>query len=105
RRFWAARERCVWKRQSARKRTRVDDAAAGGVEQLRRGLRSGDEAEHIQIEMLVELRLCDALERREFVDARVGHQDVEPAKRFLRFSEQSFNVCLLSNIRLNRDGF
>ena len=67
-------------------------------------MRSEDEAEHIQIEMLVELLLGDAFERREFVDARVVHQDVEPAKRFLRLSKQPFDVGLPGNISLHRDG-
>src|SRR6266571_5704851 len=68
-----------------------------------RGLRSEDQAEHIQIEMLVEVLLRHVFQRGEFVDARFVHQDVEPAKRFLRPSKQPFDVGLPGNISLHRD--
>src|SRR5439155_15826947 len=55
-------------------------------------------------EMLVELLLGDAFERREFIDARVVDENVEPAKGFLRLGEQPFDVGFPGNISLHRDG-
>ncbi len=47
----------------------------------------------------------DLFQRREFVNARVVHEHVERAERFLGFDEQAINVSLLGDIPLHRHGF
>jgi hypothetical protein len=67
-------------------------------------LRGEQQAEHIQIELLVEMFLGDLFERREFVDARVVHENVNRAERLIGFGEQAGDVRLLGNVRLSGDG-
>ncbi len=45
-----------------------------------RSLRRQKDAEHVDVEQLVEVILGDAFEWRKFVDARVVHEDVDAAK-------------------------
>ena len=84
-------------------RTDVDDAAAGGIEIFQRFLRGQQQAEHIQIELLVEMLLGDLFERREFIDARVVHEHVQLAEGFLGFGEQTFDVRLFGDVALHGD--
>jgi len=58
-------------------------------------MRSEKKAEHIQIEMLVEMFLGQAFQRGEFIDARVVHQNVEPAKSFFRIGKQALDIGLI----------
>lgn len=48
------------------------------VEMRGRRLRRQQQAQHVDVEHLMELRLADRLQRSEFVDARVVDQGVEP---------------------------
>ena len=70
----------VRRRQAGDRGTDIDDAAAFG-EMLRRGLRRQQRPQHVDVEDLVELRLGDRLERREFVDAGIVDENVEAADR------------------------
>jgi len=55
-------------------------------------------AEDVQVELLVEVLVGDALERGELVDAGIVHQDVEPAERLLRLGEQALDVRLRATL-------
>src|SRR5258708_4849796 len=90
--FGAAVNRGIGKRERTGNRTDIDDASACGTEQLQRRLRRADEAENIQVELLSEMLLRDVLERREFIDASVVHEDIEPAEGLLGLGEQAINV-------------
>src|SRR6188768_2434601 len=46
----------------------------------------------------------DGLEGRELVDARVVHEDVEPAKGGLGFGDEAGDVSGLGDVALNGDG-
>ena len=67
-------------------------------------LRREEQAEHVEIELLVKVLGGHVLERRELVDAGVVDQDVEPAERLLRLGEEPLDVGLLGHVRLHRDG-
>jgi len=84
-------------------RADVDDAAALRAEVLDCLLRTEDQAQDVQVELLVEVLRGDGFDRCELVDARVVHQDVEPAERRLRLREQAADVRLLREVRLHRD--
>ena len=71
---------------------------------LDRFLRGENQAENIQIKLLVEMFVGDVFQRAEFVDARVVHENVELAERLLRFGEQAVNVHLLGNVALHGNG-
>src|SRR5436190_18937662 len=47
----------------------------------------------------------DRVEGREFVDACVVDEHIEPTESLLGFSEQTRDLRRLRNIRLDRDGF
>src|SRR6266581_7562037 len=96
--FRATVNRPIGKSFNAGYRTDVDDVSTSRIEQPYRGLRSEDQAEHIQIEMLVEVLLRHVFERGEFIDARVVDQNVEPDKGSLRLGEQPLDVGLPGNI-------
>ena len=72
---------------------------------LDRVLRREHQAENIHVELPVEMFLGDLFEREKFINARVVHENVEPAKGFLRLGEQTFNVRFLRNVRLHCDSF
>ena len=63
-----------------------------------------DQAEDIEIELLVEVLGSHGLERGEFVDAGVVHQDIDPAERLLGFREEPPHIDLRGQVRLHRDG-
>jgi hypothetical protein len=48
--------------------------------------------------------LGDLAERFAFVDTGVVHQNVEPAKRFLRLGKEPLNVFLFGDVRLHGNG-
>ena len=69
-------------------------------------LLSGEKhSENVCIKHFVELLLGDFFEWHEFVNAGVVDHDVDLAECFLRFSEQSLDVCLLRDAALDRDSF
>src|SRR5207247_6646155 len=103
--FRATVNRPIGKAFNAGYRTDVDDVSTSRIEQPYRGLRSENQAEHIQIEMLVEVLLRHVFQRGEFIDARVVDENVEPAKGFLHLGEKPFDVGLPGNISLHRYGF
>ena len=74
-----------------------------GREQLDRFLRREDQAQHVQVELLVEVFGGDGFERRELVDAGVVHQDVELAERLLGLREEPPDVGFLGEVGLHRD--
>src|SRR6478736_7798083 len=91
--------------QRAGKRTDINDAAAFGVEMLECFLSGEKHSENIGIKHSVELLLGDFFQRDEFVNAGVVDHDVDLPERFLRFSEQSLDFCLLGDAALDRDSF
>ena len=70
---------------------------------LERLLRGEDQAEDVEVELLVEVLGRHLLERGELVDARVVDQDVEPAERLLRLGEQAEDVGGIGHVRLHGD--
>ena len=53
----------------------------------------------------MELLLGDFFQRDEFVNPGVIDHDVDLPERFLCFSEESLDFCLLRDVALNRDSF
>ena len=94
-------DRSRWS-QGTGERTNVDDTAAVGVEMLQRLLSGEEHSEDVCIKHSVELLLGDFFQRDEFVNAGVVDYDVDLPERFLRFSEQSLDVCLLGDAALDR---
>src|SRR3984957_9844173 len=82
----------------------VDDAGAF-AEVLGGGLSGEQEAEDVEVENLVELRLGDGFERAEFVDAGIIDQDIDLFVGLLGFGEELVDVGLLGDVALNGDGF
>ena len=72
---------------------------------LQRLLSGEEHSEDVCIKHSVELLLGGFFQRDEFVNAGVVDHDVYLPERFLRFSEQSLDVCLLSDAALDRDSF
>ena len=83
----------------------VDDGATAGVEGCDRFLRGEEQAEHVKIELLMEMFRGDLFKRQELIDTSVVHQNVEFAERFPGGGEQPFYFIRLRNVRLNRDRF
>ena len=71
---------------------------------LDRLLRREQQAQHVQVEHLVEVLGRDLLERGELVDAGVVDEDVELAERLLRLGEEPPDVGLLGDVGLHGDG-
>ncbi len=63
-----------------------------------------DQAEHVEIEQLVEVLFRDALDRGKLVNPRVVDQDVEPAECLVRLGEETTNIGLFRDVGLDRDG-
>src|SRR5712671_193888 len=87
--FRATVNRPIGKAFNAGYRTDVDDVSTSRIEQPYRGLRSEDQAEHIQIELFVEVLLSHVFQRGELIDARVVDENVEPAKSFFSVGKQA----------------
>src|SRR5882724_11144579 len=100
RRFGSAVNRTARNRGGTGNRTYIDDGA-GRTELLDCFLGSENQAENIQVELPVEMLLCNAFERKEFINAGVIHENVELAKGFPGLDEEAFDVRLLRNVRLN----
>ena len=84
--------------------TKVDDAAAGRIKMLHRFLRREQRAQHIQVEVFVEMLFGNGFQRREIVNSRIVDQDVEATERLLGFREECLNFRLFRNIGFHRDG-
>ena len=96
-------DRRLRRRDGGDARADVDDAAAL-AEMCARRLRHQQEAQHVDVEHFVELRLGDRFERRKIVDARVVDQDVEAAKGGDRGVDQAFGFGGLGDVALYGDG-
>ena len=83
----------------------VDDRAAGGTHLLDRFLRRKKQAEHVEVELLVEVLRGDGLERRELVNAGVVHQHVELSVGGLGLGEETFDVVRFGDVGLHGDRF
>ena len=70
---------------------------------LYRSLRRKQGAQHIDVELLVEVFLGDRLDRREFIDARIIDQHVELAEMRDRCLDYCFGVRRLRYVALDRD--
>lgn len=71
---------------------------------LRGRLRDEQNAQHVHVELLVEVLFGDLFDRRELVDARVVHDDIEPAIRFHRRIHDAFRIRRARYIARDRDG-
>jgi hypothetical protein len=71
---------------------------------LDRLLRRQDQAEDVQVELLVEVVGGHVLQRGKLVHAGVVDQDVDPPERPLGLAEQSADVGLLGHVGLHGDG-
>jgi hypothetical protein len=91
-------------RNAADERTDVDDAAALG-EVLGRGLRDQQEAEDVDIELLVEVFGSDGLKGQHFVDTRVVDEDVEFAIGLKGRIDDGLRVGGLGDVALDGYGF
>ena len=68
------------------------------------GLLAGEEqAEHIHVEVFVELFLGHLFQRREFVNAGVIDQDVDLAERLFRGGEETFDFRFVSDVGADSD--
>ena len=76
-----------------------------GIEVLRGFLRDQQQAEHIEIEMLVEMFGRDALQRRELVDARIVDENVDRAERLDGLGDHFFHMPGVGQIAMDGDGF
>ena len=70
----------------------VDDAPAIRRKMLDRLLCRQENSQHIDVEILMEIILCDSLDQCKVVDASVVHQNIDTAKGFVRISEQMFDI-------------
>ena len=100
-RLGAAIDRGGGDRRMGHDRADVDDRAAGRAEMLGGFLRSQDQAEHVEIELLVEVLGRDVFERGKLIDARVVDEDVELVELVLRFGEQPLDVGRVGDVGLN----
>ena len=76
-----------------------------GAEMLDRFLRRQHQAQHVEVELLVEVLGGDVFQRGELVDAGVVDQDVELAERLLRLGEQPSGCPpVLADVGLHGDG-
>src|SRR4029077_2711279 len=91
--------------QGTGERTDINDATAFGGEMLECLLGGEKHSENVCIKHFVELLLGDVFEWHEFVNAGVINHDIDLAECFLRFSEQSLDVCLLGDVALDSDSF
>src|SRR5688572_1619261 len=67
------------------------------------GLRGQQQAEHVDVEVPVEVFFGDVLQRREPVDTRVVDQDVEPAELLDRRVDNGLRIGLLGDVAANGD--
>src|SRR5436190_16419006 len=72
---------------------------------LQRLLGGEKHSEDVCIEHSVELLLGDFFQWHKLVNAGVINHDIDLAECFLRFSEQSLDVCLLGDVALDSDSF
>ena len=61
-----------------------------------------NQAQDIQIELLVEMLRGDLLEREHFINPCVVHKNVESAKGPFRFGKQTVDVRFFGHVRLYR---
>ena len=85
--------------------TDIDDAAAGGRKCFTASCVVRIRPSTFKLNCLWKCSSVMLFERREFIDARVVHEDVQPAERLLRFREQTVDVRLSWRRRLHGDGF
>ena len=68
-------------------------------------LRGEQQAEHIEVELLMEVLGGDAFEWRKLEDAGVVHENVEFAVGAFGFGEQALDVFEFRNVGMDGDGF
>jgi hypothetical protein len=71
---------------------------------LSRSLGGEKEAEHIDVELFMEVILGDGLKRRALVDPRVVNEDVEAAVSLDCGVDDALRICSLGNVASHRDG-
>ena len=82
-------------RAEGRDRADIDDRAALSRKVLKRLFDRQQRAKNVDVEMPAVVRFGDVLDRREFIDAGIVDEDVEPAESLLRRIEQRLDVgCL-----------
>ena len=84
-------------------RADVDHAAAVFAEQLRRFLRGQQQAEHVEIELLVEVLGRHFFQRRELVNAGVVYENIEFVEFLFGGGEEVLNLCGLGEIDADGD--
>ena len=67
-------------------------------------LRNQEKAEHVEIEMLVEVFGRDAIQRRELVEARIVDEDVDRAERLDGLGHHLFHMVGVGKIAMDGDG-
>ena len=97
-------DRAGGRRDAADQRADVDDAAAL-AEVLGRGLGDEQEAEDVDVELLVEVLGGDGFEGAELVDAGVVDEDVELAVVLDGGVDDGLRVGGLGDVALDGDGF
>src|SRR5262249_30085192 len=85
-------------------RTDVDDAPALTAEILDRFLGGKNEAEEIQIELLVEVLWRYLFHGRKLVNARVVDENIDPPECLFRFGQKPLDVRRLRHVRLHGNG-
>jgi hypothetical protein len=61
------------------------------------------EAEDVEVEMLVKVVFGDLVERGELVRPGVVDEDIEPAERPLRFGKEALDIRALRHVALHGD--
>ena len=101
--FVAAYTDGAGRRIVAHHRAHVDHVPARRAEQLERLLREEERAEHVDVELAVELVLGHVLDRRECEDTGVVDEDVELPIRALRLLDQAEHIRGLRDIAVHGD--
>src|SRR5215469_9060255 len=95
-------DRSRWS-QRAGKGAHVNDASAAGFEMLERLLRDEKHPQNVCVKHSVKPLLGYFFEWSKFVNTGVINQDIDFTERFLRFTEEPLDLCLLRDVCLDRD--
>ena len=85
-------------------RADVDDGSAVGADELDGFLGGEEEAEDVEVELLVEVLGCDGSDGLEVVDAGVVDEDVDLAVGLFGLGEELLDVFELGDVALDGDG-
>src|SRR6202021_3862919 len=94
----------IWRIDGGNGGANVDDAAARGVEDLQRLTRGLEQAEHIDIEVAMEVLLGEAVDGREAVNTRIVDQDIDVTEGLFGFGEEAPDVRCGGDVALHGDG-